>query len=166
SNRIHLTLKTTTKENIEQALYANFNHFKENLTELGTIIEQNSPLQVKIISLTPWLKYYSEMYAFALIKTQSHHEIMREIDRLLSNNSRICLSIKIFIMKQMMYFDNKQLYELKNEFLNRNIQWIKPIALQQDEQKIREDLILPLPLFECKEEYIHVNKIFKEVNNV
>ncbi|CAF2956836.1 unnamed protein product [Rotaria sp. Silwood2] len=133
SNRIHSYLKQTIgKENIENSLNNDYKYFEDNLIELQSLLNQQQRSHVKVICLISWLKYYAEMYSFALIMTQSQHDVMRQIDRLLLNNeSKVCSSVKIFIIKQMIYFHNISLEELKQTLSNRNIAWIKPILLQQ-----------------------------------
>ncbi|CAF4279596.1 unnamed protein product [Rotaria sp. Silwood2] len=170
SNRIHLYLKQTIrKENIEISLNSDYKYFEENLIQLQSILNQKQRSHVKVLCLISWLKFYAEMYSFALIMVQSQHDIMQQIDRLLSNNnSKVCASIKIFIIKQMIYFANISLEELKQTLLNRNIVWIKPILLQQSNThgKEQNNFILPTPLFECKTEYIQVNQLFKQFKEI
>ncbi|CAF5035560.1 unnamed protein product [Rotaria sp. Silwood1] len=170
SNRIHSYLKQTIrKENIESSINNEYTYFEDNLIQLQSLLNQQQRSQVKIICLLSWLKYYTEMYSFALIMTQSQHNVMRQIDRLLLNNeSKVCSSVKIFIIKQMIYFHNMSLEELKQTLSNRNIAWIKPILLQQSNihEKEPNNFILPTPLFECKNEYIHVDQLFKQFKEV
>ncbi|CAF4604870.1 unnamed protein product, partial [Rotaria sp. Silwood2] len=170
SNRIHSYLKQTIgKENIENSLNNDYKYFEDNLIELQSLLNQQQRSHVKVICLISWLKYYAEMYSFALIMTQSQHDVMRQIDRLLLNNeSKVCSSVKIFIIKQMIYFHNISLEELKQTLSNRNIAWIKPILLQQSDihEKERNNFILPTTLFECKNECIHINQLFKQLKDI
>ncbi|CAF1303843.1 unnamed protein product, partial [Didymodactylos carnosus] len=163
SNRIHLYLKQLVqKEQIENTLNDNYEYFEQNLIQLQDIInEQQIEQHVKLISLISWLKYYAEMYAYLLIVSESQHEIMRQIDRLLSNNdSAISSSIKIFIIKQSMYFANISFDGMKKIVSNRNIVWLKPIVIQQDnQQQEQNNLIIPTPLFELKNVSIDISFI-------
>jgi hypothetical protein len=170
SNQIDFYLQQTVrKENIDISLNDEYKYFEENLIQLQTILNQQRKSSVKLICLISWVKFYAGMYSYALIAGQSQHDIMRQIDRLLSNNdSKLCSSIKIFIIKQMIYFANISLEELKQTLSNRNIVWIKPILLQQQNvnEKEQNNFILPTPLFECRNEYLHVSQQFKQINQL
>jgi hypothetical protein len=170
SNRIHLYLKQTIrKENIDITLNNEYKYFEENLIHLQTIIVQQRRSCVKLLCLISWLKFYAEMYSYALIMSQSQHDVMRHIDRLLSNNdSTVCSSIKIFIIKQVIYFANISLEKLKQILSNRNIVWIKPMLLHQQNinEKEQNNFILPTPLFECRNEYTRVSQLFKQFKQI
>ncbi|CAF0841320.1 unnamed protein product [Didymodactylos carnosus] len=165
-NRIHMNLMLHVDENdIDAILNEHYTEFVEHVQEMKLMIANKQIEHVKLIGLISWLKYYAQIYAFAL-NNDSKQEIMTTIDRLLTtDDSSFCSTLKIFIIKQMVYMSSKTFNELKEIFKNRNLVWIKPLIMRA-EKPSRKDLILPTPLFEYKNEFIRVNNVLNQFKNI
>ena len=164
-NRFHMHLmRDASGDEIEQQLTEYYPHFEENLREIG-VTEKADDLQ--LISIFAWMKYYTQIYAFALNK-DSRVDVLHRIDQLLTNsNTPICSTLKLFIFKQLLQISGVTLNAIRELYVNRNIIWIKPFIQRprdQQAQNIRRNLILPTPLFECREEFQRVSQILNEVN--
>ncbi|CAF2907340.1 unnamed protein product [Rotaria sp. Silwood2] len=120
-NRIHVYLRSciTDEHMIERYLIDNYNYFQEN------IHSNKSNYGLSMIISIAWLKVYTEMYAFSLSK-DNHSEIMENIDKLLTTDeSKFCLTLKIYIIKQLCQIYHIDLAELYEVFINRNCYWIR-----------------------------------------
>ncbi|CAF1662632.1 unnamed protein product [Rotaria sp. Silwood1] len=138
----------------------------DSIVQLSTanILAQPDGPGLSIIVLTAWLKVYLRVYALAL-RRDSHDAIMSSINKLLANTeSGFCSTLKIFIMKnlcQIYCVDIEGLYEI---FFDRTCVWIKTVFSHYKYQQQRnsgQNIILPTPLFEAREEYININNTLK-----
>ncbi|CAF3682110.1 unnamed protein product [Adineta steineri] len=156
---MHLILTMNNKEIIEDILEKHFVQFEENLREIQNTQKDYG---TTLISLISWLKYYSQLYAFILIN-DSHHTILEDIDKLLTRDDFLfCSTIKLFIIKQLCQMSTITLDNLRDIIFNRNVTWMKPMLALfsgQKTQEARKLLILPTPLFECREEFLRVDNI-------
>ncbi|CAF1092976.1 unnamed protein product [Adineta steineri] len=156
---MHLILTMNNKEIIEDILEKHFVQFEENLREIQNTQKNYG---TTLISLISWLKYYSQLYAYILIN-DSHHTILEDIDKLLTRDDFLfCSTIKLFIIKQLCQMSNITLDNLRDIIFNRNVTWMKPMLALfsgQKTQEARKLLILPTPLFECREEFLRVDNI-------
>jgi hypothetical protein len=163
---MHLMLGVNDKEIIENILNEHFYQFEENLYEIQNIQKKYG---LTLISLLSWLKYYAQLYAFVLIN-DSHHQILEDIDKLLTRDDFLfCSTIKLFIIKQLCQMSNITLDDLRDIIKNRNITWMRSmIALPtgQTTQETRRSLILPAPLFECRDEFLRVDRILTQNINL
>ncbi|CAF4400619.1 unnamed protein product, partial [Rotaria sp. Silwood2] len=120
-NRIHVYLRSciTDEHMSEKYLIDNYDYFQEN------IHNDKSNYGFSIIILIAWLKVYTEMYAFSLSK-DNHSDIMEYIDKVLTTDeSKFCLTLKIYIIKQLCQIYHIDLAELYEIFINRNCYWIR-----------------------------------------
>ncbi|CAF5120810.1 unnamed protein product, partial [Rotaria sp. Silwood1] len=164
-NRLHMHLMLSVQGNeIGQQLTDEYPYFIENFRE----IQSGNKLDVgQMISLLAWLKYYAQMYAFAL-NNDSRDDVLSELDRFLTNgDTPFCSTIKLFIIKQILQMSKLTLKDLREIYVNRNLLWIRPFFQRLRDQQatnVRQTLILPLPLFECREEFERVRKIFNSTD--
>ena len=164
-NRFHMHLmKSASADQINQQLIHFNKYFIENFRQIQNIKKVED---LQTISILSWLKYYTQIYAFALNK-DSRENVLHEIDQLLTNtNTPIGSTIKLFIVKQLLQISGINVHSLREIYVNRNVTWIKPfIQRPRDEhaQEIRRNLILPTPLFECREQFQHISRILNEPN--
>ena len=167
-NRIHmrLILNVQGKKIVENILTKDFSCLEDNIRQME---DQQIVHGSKLISLTAWLKYYTQLYAFAL-NNDSKAEIMTTIDQFLTrNNTQFGSTLKLFIVKQLCQLFRVSLDELHDIFVNRICTWIRPIIAQpngKQSQEVRRNLILPTPLFQCRDEFIRVNKILSRYSDI
>ncbi|CAF3907546.1 unnamed protein product, partial [Rotaria sp. Silwood2] len=166
-NRFHMHLMRDARgDEIDQQLTENYIHFEQNLHDIQNIEKEND---LKLISMLAWLKYYTQIYAFAL-NVDSRQDVLRKIDQLLTNiNTPFCSTLKLFIFKQILQISGLNLNDMRELYANRNIIWIKPFIQcprDQQAQNIRRTLILPTPLFECHEEFKRVSQVLNEVDKM
>ncbi|CAF1107631.1 unnamed protein product [Didymodactylos carnosus] len=165
---MNLILNVSSMNDIENILNRDYVYFEKNLNDLHIFISKHISNHVKLLGLITWIKYYTHTYAYALIN-DSKQKIMVDIDKLLSNNdTSFCSTIKIFIIKQMMYFNKKTFNELMFVFKDRNVTWTEQfqhlIISDQRERQIKDFLLpLPLPLFQCKKQFFHIDKILRSL---
>ena len=162
TNRLHMkqVLGVGKLEEIEEILNNDFENFEENI---GLVQKEGFSSGLPLICLISWLKYYAQLYTFALNR-DSHNEIMPKIDRSFTNNeSSFCTTLKVFVIKQLCQISKVNFNELRNIFFNRNLLWIRPLI---DQSSNYDDLILPIPLFEGQEEFKHVQSILINVNKI
>ncbi|CAF4891871.1 unnamed protein product, partial [Rotaria sp. Silwood2] len=119
-------------DEIDQQLTNEYPYFIENVR----IIQSNTKLHVlQKISLIVWLKYYAQMYAFALIN-YSHEDILLDIDKFLTNtDTPFCSTLKLFIMKQILQMSKLRFEEFCDIYVYRNLLWIKPFFQRSREQQ-------------------------------
>ncbi|CAF3944692.1 unnamed protein product, partial [Rotaria sordida] len=166
-NRLHMHLmRDASSDEIDQQLTEHYIHFEQNLREIQNIEKVDS---IKLISMLAWLKYYAQIYAFAL-NADSRQVVLPKIDQLLTNiDTSFCSTLKLFIFKQILQISGLNLNDMRELYTNRNILWIKPFVQRprdQQAQNIRRTLILPTPLFECHEEFKRVSQVFNEVDKI
>ncbi|CAF1094104.1 unnamed protein product [Rotaria sordida] len=161
ANRFHLNLMMdVTGDQIEIMLTKHFIHFKENFQEIQYVSSENPARHIALLS---WIKYYCQMYAFAL-NNDSRENIIGEINDFLSTNeSPFCSTIKLFITKQLLQLSNLTLRQLRQRFINRNVHWIKSIL--EPSQDTHQNLNLPTLLFESKDEFERVSKILSQTTD-
>ncbi|CAF2688702.1 unnamed protein product [Rotaria sp. Silwood2] len=164
ANRLHMHLMLGVQGNeIDQQLTDEYDYFVENFREIqsGKML---SPAQR--ISLIAWLKYYAQMYALALYN-ESQEDVLPRIDQFLTNtDTPFSSTVKLFIIKQMLQISKSSLEELRDIYVNRNILWVKPIfqgSRDQQAKITRPTLIVPIPLFQCREQF---ERIRKTLNNI
>ena len=165
-NRLHmkLVLAVGGMETIEQVLKNDFEQFEENIR---LVQNERSHSNLTLIGLISWLKYYAQLYAFAL-NHDSHHEIMPRLDRFLTSNElSFCTTLKLFMVKQLCQLSKVNLDGLRAIFANRNLLWIRSfITRSADEESVQRNLILPTPLFECRSEFEHVHSILIDTGKI
>ncbi|CAF0975366.1 unnamed protein product [Rotaria sordida] len=166
-NRLHMHLmRDASGDEIDQQLTEHYIHIEQNLREIQNIEKVDS---IKLISMLAWLKYYAQIYAFAL-NADSRQVVLPKIDQLLINiNTPFCSTLKLFIFKQILQISGMSLNDMRELYTNRNILWIKPFIQRprdQQAQNIRRTLILPTPLFECHEEFKRVSQVLNEVDKI
>jgi hypothetical protein len=153
-------------DTINQQLTDYYEYFNENLHEIQNIKEQAGG---QFISLLAWLKYYAQMYAFAL-DNDSRENVLLKIDQLLTNmNTPFCSTLKLFIVKQILQISKLNLNDLREVHVNRNVVWMKSFLLRppdQQAQDIRRNLVLPTPLFECREDFQRISRVLNETDKV
>ena len=168
-DRIHMDLMLSmNEEEFAGKLTNDYRHFEENfqlMIRLLTDTQQRSHL--RSIALLSWLKYYTHIYAFAL-SNDWHLDIMAPIDRLLTNDETpFGNTLKIFILKQLIHMNNRSSIE-KCERFQRQILWLQPLLtrLRQGKDEIREEIIMPTPLFDGRDEYLRVNAILNDIHDL
>ncbi|CAF1035564.1 unnamed protein product [Rotaria sordida] len=160
-NRLHMHLMLSVQGNeISRQLTDEYPYFIENIHE----IQSGNKLNVgQRISLLAWLKYYAQMYAFAL-NNDSRDDILSDLDRFLTNaDTPFCSTLKLFIIKQILQISKLTLEDLREIYVNRNLFWIRPFFQRSHDQQttnVHQTLILPLPLFQGREEFERIRKIF------
>ncbi|CAF4651704.1 unnamed protein product [Rotaria sp. Silwood1] len=136
-------MRSTSDDEIDQQLIDHYEDFQENLYRIQNM---NNTIDFQWISLLAWLKYYAQIYAIAL-NNESHRSVMSRIDRLLTNvDSPFSSTLKLFIFKQL-----RQISELTLDDY-----------LQHSQQNLR----LPIPLFECREEFQRFNQILHQNDKI
>jgi hypothetical protein len=162
-NRLHmkLVLDASELETIEKILKKDCEQFEENIR---LVQNEQSHSNLSLICLISWLKYYAQLYAFAL-NHDSHNEIMPRLDRFFTSNElSFCSTLKLFVIKQLCQMYKVNLYGLRDIFVNRTLLWIHPLISQSfDQAGAQHNLILPTPLFECRTEFERVHSIL--INN-
>ncbi|CAM4829130.1 unnamed protein product [Rotaria magnacalcarata] len=164
-NRLHMNLmRDASAQEIEKQLTEYFEHFRQNLHEIQNI---QKVYDIKTISMLAWLKYYAQMYGFAL-NVDNGADILPRIDQLLTNiDTPFCSTLKLFILKHMLQISGLNLNDMRTIYINRNVIWIKPLLERprdQQAQNIRRTLILPTTLFECQKEFKRASEILNEIN--
>ncbi|CAF4169052.1 unnamed protein product [Rotaria sp. Silwood2] len=164
-NRLHMHLMLSVQGNeIDQQLTDEYEHFVENVRQ----IQSNKKLDVgQRISLLAWIKYYAQMYAFAL-NNDSREDVLYKLDRFLTDTeTSFCLTLKLFIIKQILQMSKLTLEGLREVYVNRNLLWIKPFFQRSRDQQttnVRQTLIIPMPLFQCREQFVRIQQIFNSVD--
>ena len=165
-NRLHMKLVLGASElkTIEQLLTKDFEQFEENIRLVHNEQSHNS---LALICLISWLKYYTQLYAFAL-NHDSHHEIMPRLDRFFtSNETSFCATLRLFIIKQLCQMFKVNLQGLHAIFINRNLIWIRSLISQSsNSEDAQHNLILPTPLFECRTEFGDVHIILINIGKI
>jgi hypothetical protein len=162
-NRLHMKLVLGASElkTIEQVLTNDFEQFEKNIR---LVQEEQSHSNLALICLISWLKYYAQLYAFAL-NHDSHNEIMLRLDRFFtSNETSFCATLRLFVIKQLCQMFKVNMQELRAIFTNRNLIWIRSLISQSSNPEGGQySLILPTPLFEYRTEFDDVHGIL--INN-
>ncbi|CAF0807414.1 unnamed protein product [Didymodactylos carnosus] len=163
---IYMNLKlTVSKSTIDETLTHDYKYFEQNFLQLQELIARSPNRYVLLISLIAWLKFYLELYAYAL-NQDSKSDIMKQIDQFLCNQSSailLCSSLKIFIVKQMLYFTkDKNINHLRTAFKNRNVKWINEFLRQDATSNQLPTIDMYLPFFSLSSiDYDNVNSILK-----
>jgi len=166
-NRFHMLLmRDASADLIEQQLIEHLPHFAENLQE----IQKNyQVINLQLISMIAWVKYYAQIYSFAL-NNDSRENVLTKIDELLTKtNTPFGSTLKLFIFKQLLQTSGLSLNVIRDVYVNRNIVWIKPYIQRPRDlqtQNIRRNFILPTPLFECQQEFQRISEILNDINEV
>ncbi|CAF1040574.1 unnamed protein product, partial [Didymodactylos carnosus] len=160
-NRFHMHLMLEAQgDEIDQQLNDEYDHFVENFNKLQSDSELNV---IQRISLIAWLKYYTQMYAFALWN-ESEQDVLPNIDEFLTNKTTpFSSTIKLFIIKQMLQISKLNFNQVREHFLGRNVSCIKPLFQSSQDQKIKNkssNLMVPMALFECRAEFERVRPAF------
>ena len=162
-NRFHMNLmRDVQQKTLEQKLTDGYQHFEENLREIR---HKKSVNTIQLIAVVAWLKYYSQTYAFAL-----HADLkiptLQKIDELLATSNDSFLStVKLFILKQLLQISGMRFSDFREQYVNRNLWWIRPFIQKtrdQETKNIRQELVLPTPLFQCQDEFQKVNRILNQ----
>ncbi|CAF4144809.1 unnamed protein product [Rotaria sp. Silwood2] len=131
-----------------------FNDFKENINQ----IEDESNL--KLITLIAWIKYYLQYYAYTL-KLDINHDTINEINDFLNHNtSAFCLTMKLFIIKQLCHYHQVTLYDLykcNNRLADKILSSFQSSSDQQA-SSAQSRMIPPTPLYECHDKFININR--------
>ncbi|CAF1437715.1 unnamed protein product [Rotaria sordida] len=63
---------------------------------------------------------------------------------------------------------NSTLNEICERFLQHQVLWIKPLLnrIRQGKNEIREEIIMPTPLFDGRDGFLRVNAIFNELDDI
>ncbi|CAF1340047.1 unnamed protein product [Adineta steineri] len=165
-NRLHMYLMWDAPgHEIDQQLTEYYGYFEANLREMQNTEKIDS---LELISKLAWLKYYLQIYGFAL-NNDSREDVLHRIDQLLTSiDTPFCSTLRLFIFKQLLQISGFSLNIMREHYINRNIIWIKPfIQRPRDEQaqNIRRNFILPTLLFECQQEFRQVSQILNKMNN-
>ncbi|CAF2688718.1 unnamed protein product [Rotaria sp. Silwood2] len=164
-NRLHMHLMLSVEgDDIDSQLTNEYPYFIENVR----IIQNNTKLHVlQKISLIAWLKYYAQMYAFTLIN-YSHEGILLDIDKFLTNtDTPFCSTLKLFIMKQILQMSKVRFEEFRDIYVYRNLLWIKPFFQRSREQQTTSNhqiFIPPMPLFQCRQQFIRIRQTFNSTD--
>ena len=171
TTRIHMRLIVNfddTEESILQYLQDKFQQFQDNVNALQIPENQHGS---KLICLISWIKFYVQLYAIGFFNG-INDPILLEIDQYLTRNeSLICSTIKLFLIKQLrqMLKTNQTLQGLKEHIQFRNITWLPEILnsqMSRQNEYIRSKLVLPMPLFECREDFMSVDRILTDSQDV
>lgn len=169
-DRIHMDLMLNiTEDKFADKLHEDYHHFEENMQTLTFLLTdtQTRP-RLQSIGLLSWLKYYVHMYAFAL-GNDWRFDIMNNIDRFLTNNENsFGATLKLFILKQLIHTNDMTLDEIYEAFLHRQTAWLEPLLarIKQGKNTVQEDIIMPAPLFDGRDEFLRVNAILNDIHNV
>lgn len=162
-NRFHMKLMLNVDDQqIDVELVEKFKNFRENLSTMNNFENLSAS---HLICLIVWLKYYSQMYAFALNNDMNSYALVR-IDEILTNtDSKLCSTLKLFIIKQLLQMSQLDLQQLYTLYNDRQVFWMKNFIDQQTET-IVEHVVLPTPLFECFDEFKRIDRILKSNNEL
>ncbi|CAF5077284.1 unnamed protein product, partial [Rotaria sp. Silwood1] len=120
-----------------------------------------------MISLVAWLKYYAQMYAFAL-NNDSREDILSDLNKFLTNtDTPFCSTLKLFIVKQILQICKLKLEDLRDIYVNRNLLWIKPSFQRSRDQQttnVRQTIIPPMPLFQCRPQFLRIRQVFNNTD--
>ena len=168
-DRIHMDLMLSiSEEEFADKLTNDYRHFEENFQLMIRLLaDKQQRSHLLSIALLSWLKYYTHIYAFAL-NNDWHLDIMSAIDRLLTNDETpFGATLKIFILKQLIHMNNRSSIE-KCERFQRQILWLQPLLarLKQGKDNMREEIIMPTPLFDGRDEYLRVNAILNDIQDL
>ncbi|CAF1490875.1 unnamed protein product, partial [Adineta ricciae] len=164
-NRLHMHLmRDAPGSEIDQQLVEHYQSFEEHLREIQSVDKVNT---IELIATIAWIKYYVQIYAFAL-NNGSQENVLHRIDQLLTNiNTRFGSTIQLFALKQLLRIAGVDLNTLREQYVNRNIIWIKGLLQHQRDQQaqnVRRRLILPTPLIECQQEFRRTSEILSAIN--
>ncbi|CAM4786953.1 unnamed protein product, partial [Rotaria magnacalcarata] len=165
ANRLHMHLMLNVQGNeIDQQLTDEYDYFVENFREIQSGRKTNV---AQMISLIAWLKYYAQMYALAL-NNEGQEDVLPRIDQFLANtDTPFSSTVKLFIIKQMLQISKLTLEQLREFYVNRNILWIKPFfqrSRDQQTKSTRPTLIVPMPLFQCREQFKRIRKVLNNAD--
>ncbi|UJR16715.1 hypothetical protein I4U23_003615, partial [Adineta vaga] len=166
-NRLHMQLmRDASGDQIEPQLREFYADFERNFRENQNIKKVND---LETISSLAWLKYYTQIYGFAL-NNDSREDVMHRMDELLTSiDTPFCSTLKLFVLKQILQISGMNLDLMRERYMNRNIIWIKPYIQRprdQQTQDIRRNYILPTPLFECQQEFQRTSEIFNNIDKI
>ena len=151
-------INPTSTIQLEEILTSKLEWFVETLSEIKCA-EDEQPLQR--LSLLAWLRSYLLHYVYAL-KSDLKENVMDRIDKILfENNSAFCSTIKLYILKQLRHAEQITFFDLSKRYINRNIPWIRLMISQSSDQQrisVRQKVILPMPFFECQEEFKRIDQ--------
>ena len=132
--------------------------FNESLNKIDQIKQEE---KLERISLVAWLKYYLLYYIYAF-KDNSSDSTMQQISKILEENtSAVCSTVKLHIIKQLCHLQNITARDFCEKYMDRKQDWFHSMITQSYDQKssnIRRDVILPTPLFQCRDEFMHIDK--------
>ena len=166
-DRIHLDLMLTiSEEQYAECLTDGYEYFENNFHAMIELLgeEQQQRPRLRSIGLLAWLKYYAHIYAYAL-GNDWRLDVMSKIDRLLTNNGKaFCATLKLFILKQLIHMSDKTLNDICERFLKEHVLWIKPLLnrIRQGQNEVRQEIIMPTPLFDGRDEFQRVNGVLNE----
>ncbi|CAF4621605.1 unnamed protein product, partial [Rotaria socialis] len=160
-NRLHMRFLLSVQEDeIDKQLTDEYSYFTKNVSEIQNVEQLNLAQRISLIA---WIKYYAQMYAFAL-NNQSQEDVLSELDEFLTDeDTPFCSMLKLFIIKQLLQMSKLTFKDLRELYVNRNIFWIKPFFQSSRDQQVanaRQNIILPMPLFQCREQYERIQKVF------
>ncbi|CAF2743269.1 unnamed protein product, partial [Rotaria sp. Silwood2] len=167
-NRIHMHLMLDIQgDEIDERLNEYYPYFEENF---NAIQSQNHLPTGQFISCIAWLKFYAQMYAFAL-HNDNKGEVMNRINSFLTmTNTPFGSTLKLFILKQLLQTSEFTLNGLHDVYINRNVSWIKLFLQYLRSPQVRninqQFVFLPVPGFECRTAFKHFRKAFIEFNQI
>ena len=151
-----LEMTNSSKRKIERSM-ANRLHMHLMLGAQGNEVDQQ---------LTD--EYDDFVKNFREIQSDKKLDVLSPIDQFLTNtDTPFSSTVKLFIIKQMLQISKLTLEELREIYVNRNILWIKPLFQRSSDQQTkntRPTLIVPMPLFQCREQFERIRKIFNNVD--
>ncbi|CAF2215640.1 unnamed protein product, partial [Rotaria magnacalcarata] len=162
-NRLHKHfLMSVQEDEIDQQLIDEYEYFIENFGKIQDIDQLDG---VQKISFIAWIKYYAQMYAFALHNESKEDNVLADIDEFLTaDKTPFGMTIKLFIIKQMLNMCKPMPDNIHDIYEYRNIYWMKSFFQSSQDQQVahaHQNIIIPMPLFQCREQYERIQKVLK-----
>jgi hypothetical protein len=104
------------------------------------------------------------MYAFVLSK-DTRLDIMYTIDRFLTNTKNsFDDTLKLFILKQIVHMNNTTAIEISRTFIRPQALWLRPLLNRI--KQIKNEIIMPILLFDGQDEFQRVNVILNKIDDL
>ncbi|CAF4419783.1 unnamed protein product [Rotaria socialis] len=160
-NRLHMHFMLNAQgTEIDQQLTDEYEYFIKNFGNIQDIDQLDG---VQKISLIAWIKYYAQMYAFALYNESKEDNVLADINQFLTaDKTPLGMTIKLFIIKQMLNMCKPMPDNIHDIYEYRNIYWMKSFFQSSQDQQVghaHQNIIIPMPLFQCHEQYERIQKV-------
>jgi len=167
-NQAFVTLESEWRDTYQQILAENFIDFKRNFIYFerqARVAQDQGFAHVAFLAVSVWLKTYLYFYSIALENDEREIKVLKEIDVALCEISPEISTLKLYVLKNLKIRLNKSVKDLRKEYAERNVLWIKPFLKENPNKDQAIDVIVPLPLYQS-EQFRKVDLIMADLYNL